>query len=76
MTSLRTRKVINYFMTALCGLALTIALVPLVSLLWLVVSRGVAGLSWTFFTGTPAPVGESGGGVGNSIAGKIGRAHV
>jgi len=71
MTSLRTRKVINYFMTALCGLALTIALVPLVSLLWLVVSRGVAGLSWTFFTGTPAPVGESGGGVGNSIAGTL-----
>ena len=71
MTSLRTRKVINYFMSALCGLALTIALVPLVSLLWLVVSRGVAGLSWTFFTGTPAPVGESGGGVGNSIAGTL-----
>jgi len=40
MTSLRTRKAINYFMTALCGLALAIALVPLVSLLWLVVSRG------------------------------------
>ena len=71
MTSLRTRKAINYSMTALCGLALAIALVPLVSLLWLVVSRGVAGLSWTFFTATPAPVGESGGGVGNSIAGTL-----
>jgi len=45
-------------MTALCGLALAIALVPLLSLLWLVVSRGVAGLSWTFFTATPAPVGS------------------
>ena len=71
MTSLRTRKAINYVMTALCALALAIALVPLVSLLWLVVSRGVAGLSWTFFTATPAPVGESGGGVGNSIAGTL-----
>ena len=71
MTSLRTRKAVNYFMTALCGLALAVALVPLLSLLWLVVSRGVAGLSWTFFTGTPAPVGESGGGVGNSIAGTL-----
>jgi len=58
-------------MTALCALALAIALVPLLSLLWLVVSRGVAGLSWTFFTATPAPVGESGGGVGNSIAGTL-----
>jgi len=58
-------------MTGLCALALAVALVPLVSLLWLVVSRGVAGLSWTFFTATPAPVGESGGGVGNSIAGTL-----
>jgi phosphate transport system permease protein len=71
MRSLRTRKAINYFMTALCALALAVALVPLVSLLWLVVSRGVAGLSWTFFTATPAPVGESGGGVGNSIVGTL-----
>ena len=71
MRSLRTRKAINYFMTALCALALAVALVPLVSLLWLVVSRGVSGLSWTFFTATPAPVGESGGGVGNSIAGTL-----
>ena len=71
MTSLRTRKAINYVMTALCAVALAIALVPLVSLLWLVVSRGVAGLSWTFFTATPAPVGESGGGVGNAIAGTL-----
>jgi phosphate transport system permease protein len=56
-------------MTALCALALAIALVPLVSLLWLVISHGAAGLSAQFFTGTPAPVGETGGGVGNGIAG-------
>jgi len=36
MRSLRTRKAVNYFMTGLCALALAVALVPLVSLLWLV----------------------------------------
>jgi phosphate transport system permease protein len=43
--------------------------VPLGSLLWLVVSRGAAGLSTTFFTHLPTPVGEPGGGVGNAILG-------
>jgi phosphate transport system permease protein len=71
MKSLRARRTLNYAMTGLCGLALLIALVPLVSLLWLVASRGLAGLSWSFFTAIPAPVGESGGGVGNAIAGTL-----
>jgi phosphate transport system permease protein len=68
---MRWRRFVDRFMTALCGLALLVALVPLVSLLWLVISRGVAGLSFDFFTGVPAPVGESGGGVGNGIAGTL-----
>jgi phosphate transport system permease protein len=56
-------------MTVLCGLGLLVALVPLGSILWLVISRGLAGLSFDFFTSLPAPVGESGGGVGNAILG-------
>ena len=71
MRSLAVRRGVNWMMTALCALALVIALLPLVSLLWLVVSRGLAGLSWDFFTSTPAPVGESGGGVANAIAGTL-----
>ena len=71
MKSLATRRAVNWIMTGLCGLALVIALVPLVSLLWLVISRGLAGLSWSFFTALPAPVGEKGGGVGNAIAGTL-----
>ncbi len=51
------RRAVNLAMTALCGLALLIALAPLTSLLWLVVSRGVRGLSLGFFTQLPAPVG-------------------
>jgi len=71
MKSLATRRAVNWIMTGLCGLALAIALVPLVSLLWLVISRGLAGLSWSFFTALPAPVGEKGGGVGNAIVGTL-----
>ena len=71
MRSLAVRRGVNWMMTALCALALVIALLPLVSLLWLVVSRGLAGLSWDFFTSTPAPVGESGGGVANANAGTL-----
>ena len=57
MNSLIARRAVNWIMTGLCGLALAIALLPLVSLLWLVISRGLAGLSWSFFTALPAPVG-------------------
>jgi phosphate transport system permease protein len=48
-----------------------IGLIPLVSLFWLVLSKGAAGLSWSLFTSLPSPVGESGGGVGNGIVGSI-----
>jgi len=65
------RRAVNIAVTLLCALAVAAALVPLVSVLWLVVSRGVAGLSWSFFTGLPTPVGEPGGGVGNAIVGTL-----
>lgn len=71
MTRYRIRRVKSAVMVGLCGLAVGVALVPLVSLLWLVVSRGAAGLSWTFFTALPAPVGEPGGGVGNALMGTL-----
>jgi len=58
-------------MTALCGLAVLAAIVPLVSVLWLVVSNGAKGLSLDFFTQLPVPVGESGGGIGNAIVGTL-----
>jgi phosphate transport system permease protein len=58
-------------MTCLCAVAVVVALIPLVSLFWLVLSKGATGLSWSLFTSLPSPVGESGGGVGNGILGSI-----
>jgi phosphate transport system permease protein len=65
------RRAVNAMMTGLAGSAVLVALVPLASLLWLVVSKGAGGLSWSFFTNRPTPVGEPGGGVGNAIAGTL-----
>ena len=65
------RRLVDRGMTALCGLSLLLALLPLVSVLWLVVSKGIAGLSLDFFTKLPAPLGEKGGGVGNAITGSL-----
>ncbi len=63
------RRVADLAMTGLCALAVGVALVPLASLLWLVVSRGLPGLTPAFLLGRPAPVGDPGGGVGNGIVG-------
>ena len=71
MTPLAQRHAVNGAMTFLTGLAVVVALVPLALLLWLVVSRGAPGLSWSFFTNLPTPVGEPGGGIGNALVGTL-----
>lgn len=48
-----------------------LALLPLGSILWYVLRRGLPGLSLTFLTRLPAPVGEPGGGMVNAIAGTL-----
>lgn len=69
MTRLRWRLAVNVFWTVVCGLGVLGAVIPLASLLWLVVSHGAKGLSWSFFVNLPTPVGEPGGGIGNAVAG-------
>jgi len=48
-----------------------LAVVPLASLLLYIGAKGVGGLSWSFFTELPGPVGETGGGMANAIAGTL-----
>jgi len=69
--SLRMRRALDHAMTLFCGLALLAALIPLASVLWLVVSRGISGMNLSFWTHLPAPVGEAGGGIGNAILGTL-----
>ncbi|HWE24152.1 MAG TPA: phosphate ABC transporter permease PstA [Myxococcales bacterium] len=70
-TGLHRRRIVNWTMTGLCALGLALALVPLVSVLWLVISNGFAALDFDFFTKLPAPVGELGGGIGNALLGTV-----
>jgi phosphate transport system permease protein len=69
--SFRARSITNAVMTGVCGTAVVLALVPLASVLWLVVSKGIHSLSLAFFTRLPLPVGEVGGGIGNAIVGTL-----
>ncbi len=69
MRSLRVRRAVNVLVTVACGAMVLAALVPLGSLLWLLVSKGAPGLTASFFTSLPTPVGEPGGGIGNAILG-------
>jgi phosphate transport system permease protein len=48
-----------------------IALVPLASVLYYVLVRGIGGINLDFFTELPKPVGESGGGMGNALVGTL-----
>ncbi len=65
------RKLAARVASALCGLAVVIALVPLVAILVYVARRGLGALSLGFFTSLPRPVGETGGGMANAVVGTI-----
>jgi phosphate transport system permease protein len=54
-----------------CYLAIGVALVPLVLIVWHLVSRGSAALAPGFFIHMPKPVGEPGGGMANAIVGTL-----
>jgi len=63
------RKAIDRLMTVLSFLCVLVALVPLISMLLTVVTKGVLALNLDFLTQLPKAVGESGGGFGNAIQG-------
>jgi phosphate transport system permease protein len=70
-SSFTYRKVVDRGMAAVCAICFIAAFIPLISVLWLVISKGAAGLSWSFFTELPKPVGEAGGGIGNALVGTL-----
>ena len=65
------RKFLSHLIVILCGVSVLVALVPLVLILFYVVSQGITSLNWGFFTQMPRPVGEPGGGMANAIAGSL-----
>jgi phosphate transport system permease protein len=65
------RRLTSSIMTSLCVLSVLIALVPVVLIFFFVVQQGIGSLDWNFFTKTPVPPGETGGGMANSIVGTL-----
>jgi phosphate transport system permease protein len=69
--SIRRRKVVSGAMTGFTVLAALLATLPLLFILWHLVSVGVSSLSVDVFTRMPRPVGEAGGGMANAIVGTL-----
>ncbi len=63
------RKILNVLVMGILYGATLLALVPLFSVFYCVVSRGWPAITLDFFTKLPSPVGEVGGGIGNAILG-------
>jgi phosphate transport system permease protein len=63
------RTVTNQFISGLCILATVVVIIPLIAILFYLVYKGTSSLNLAFFTRIPAPVGQEGGGMANSIVG-------
>jgi phosphate transport system permease protein len=71
MTRDSRRRLVSRLVVGLCGLAVAVAIVPLVLILFYVVRQGFSSLNWAFFTRAPRPVGEAGGGMANAMVGSL-----
>jgi phosphate transport system permease protein len=65
------RRGVSNLMVGLMIGAVAVALLPLFLILLDLVAKGAGSLSTEFFTRTPAPAGESGGGVAHAIVGTL-----
>ncbi len=63
------RNAMNYLVSGAAILATLLVIAPLVAILVYLVYKGATSLNVAFFTKVPAPVGEPGGGMANSIVG-------
>ena len=71
MSNAGIRKIISRVAETFCALAVVLALIPLALILFYVVTHGLTALNLAFFTHTPKPVGEPGGGMANAIVGTL-----
>jgi len=63
------RMLSDHLVTGLAVLSTVLVIAPLVSILMYLLYKGASSLNLAFFTHVPAPVGENGGGMANSILG-------
>jgi phosphate transport system permease protein len=63
------RSATNHLVTGVALVSTVIVLVPLIAILGYLIYKGASSLNLAFFTKAPVPVGETGGGMANSIVG-------
>lgn len=66
-----TRKIISWTMVSATFLCAVLALIPLISILVYLISKGIGSINLEFFIHLPKPVGEAGGGMANAIMGSV-----
>lgn len=64
-------KLTDKIMRWLMGGAFIITVLPLGFVIYYLISHGVSGLSWEFFSELPKPMGETGGGLKNALLGSL-----
>src|SRR5258707_13999137 len=69
MENFKIRKVKDNIFKGLIILFAVLSTVPLVLILFYLTKEGISSLSWDFIFNLPKPVGETGGGIVNSIVG-------
>jgi phosphate transport system permease protein len=65
------RRFVDRTMSTLLAIATALALIPLFSIFIYIAYQGFDAINWDFFTQTPKPVGELGGGMANALAGTM-----
>jgi phosphate transport system permease protein len=65
------RRLTDHLVTVLAILTVLIVLAPLIAIFGDLVYKGASSINWAFFTKTPKPVGEVGGGMANAIVGTL-----
>lgn len=66
---LRRRLVIDKSFQVLLIITSLIVLIPLIFILYFLITKGISVINWDFFVKLPAAMGESGGGIANAIIG-------
>lgn len=67
----KRRKRVSVLVKLICSLFALIALFPLFCILYYVTIRAIGSINLEFFMELPKPVGEAGGGMGNSLLGSV-----
>jgi phosphate transport system permease protein len=65
----RRRRIVSHVMIYGTGVAAALTVLPLLLIFFHLLRAGLGSLNPDFFTNVPAPVGETGGGVGNGVLG-------